>query len=144
MWSLSEIKKEEKQIENIEPPKPKKVDVFKVMGSAFSKNYVPSDKEIEKIPEFLFHNWLTGQPELVDLALFLTTHNIPLKAQYLFVRNIIPKCYVKYPKNNKKSQKDIEFIMDYYNCNEITAQQYLDLLSKNDIIRMKKEKELKG
>jgi len=141
-WDLDLTPKKEEKTEKLENdiPKKKKVDIFKVMTSALSKNYNPSEEEIEKIPEFLFHQWLSNEQYLIDVVAFFTTHNIPIIAQYKSIRYATPKMFLKYPKKSEKD-KNIELIMDYYKCSKKVAEQYLEFVNIDEI---KKKLEIKG
>lgn len=139
MWDL-EVKKETKVNPEEYIPKKKKVDIFKVMTSCLSKNYTPTEEELEKVPEFLFHQWLSAEPALIDIVAFFTTHNIPMPAQYKAIRYSTPKMFLKYPKKDK-TLDDIEFLMDYYKCNRKVAEQYLEFV---DVDALRKKVEVKG
>jgi len=134
-WGV-EIKKQE--IEEIEIKK-EKFDLFGTMYSCITKKGKPSKKDIEKIPEYLFHNLLSNNPQTINLAFLLTVKNIPIYYQYKLVDKMLPKTYIKYPKKNKDENAFIEFISDYYKCSYQIAKQYKELMSKEEIEFLKNE-----
>lgn len=126
-WGIK-IKKQE--IEEV--IKKEKFDLFGTMYSCITKKGKPSKKDIEKIPEYLFHNLLSNNPQTINLAFLLTVKNIPIYYQYKLVDKMLPKTYIKYPKKNKDEEKFINFISDYYNCNYQMAKQYYLLMDKEE------------
>ena len=130
--------KVEKQQE-VKETKKEKFDLFGVMYSCITKKGRPSKKEIEKIPEYLFHNLLSNNPQTINLSFLLTVKEIPIYYQYKLVDKMLPKTYIKYPKKNKKEDKFLEFISDYYKCNYQMAKQYKELMSEDEIRFLKNE-----
>ena len=114
------------------PPKKKSEDTFKIMYSALDKKMKPTLEQKKKISGFLFDNILANNESTLELAVMFTTHDIPPEKQYDMVRTLLPKCYIPYPKKGKKSQKDVDNIMRYYEVSERTANQYYDMLSSKE------------
>ena len=139
-WGIKQNKKEEK----IEIKK-EKFDLFGVMYSCITKKGNPSNKDINKIPEYLFHNLLSNNSKTINLSFLLTVKNIPIYYQYKLVDKMLPKTYIKYPKKNKFNDSFIDFLSEYYNCNYNLAKRYFELLSKEELNFLKNEmKKLKG
>jgi len=142
-WGIN-VKKHQ-EIKKEKEYKKEKYDLFGVMYSCITKKGNPSKKEIEKIPEYLFHNLLSNDPKTINLSFLLTVKDIPIYYQYKLVEKLLPKTYIKYPKKNKKEDELIEFISEYYNCNYQKAKIYKELMSEDEINFLKKEMEkIKG
>lgn len=50
---------------------------------------------------------------------------------YLLPKN--PKLYIPYLCKKEKTEKDIQYLMEYYQINQTTAKQYLKLISDEDM-----------
>ena len=120
------------QYEEYTPPKKEEPNMFRIMYSSLDKKMKPTEKQKKKISGFLFDNILANNEQTLELALMFTTHDIPVNKQYDMVRTLLPKCYIPYPKKSKKPQKDIENIIKYYNVNERIANQYFDMMTKEE------------
>ncbi|MCK5537941.1 MAG: hypothetical protein KAI79_14030 [Bacteroidales bacterium] len=118
--------------ENYKPEK-QKYNIFKIMYSALDKKYNPSEIEKSKVDAYLFSNILANNEKTLQIALMFTTNDIPVNAQYNMVRTLLPNCYIPYPKKKSKPRKDIDNLMKYYNLNERIANQYFDLISKDEL-----------
>ena len=61
-------------------------------------------------------------------------HKLPAKAIYDFYYETIPqnKKWLKYPKSEKEL-KEIQYIMRYFGVTEITAKDYVELISKEEM-----------
>lgn len=117
----------------------KEKSIFQIMGTAITKQEMPSNDEIAKINPFLFMRWLSNHPIGVDIANYLnTSQGIPIKAQYLFVRYTMPPKikYISYPKQEKDNSKEIDIIVKHYDVNRNTAKQYLSIISEEQLKRL--------
>jgi len=133
-------------IEDYVPEKKRGKSVFDIMMSAFNKKFKPTQVEKESIPEFLFHQILSNDPQTVQLALMFTTHQIPVAKQWDMVNELLGKCYIAYPKKTKVDTDDLNIISDFYNCSLRVAEQYCGLLTTvqiNDIIERSQTGHLK-
>ena len=120
-------------IEEYVPEKVKGKSVFDIMMSAFNKKFKPSQAEKDSIPEFLFHQILSNDPKTVQLALMFTTNTIPVACQYDMVRELLPKCYIAYPKKSKSDNEELELLQDYFQCSMYVADRYSKLLTTEQI-----------
>lgn len=128
----------EKQPEEFVYVKPKVKNPFDIMNTAFNKKFTPTLQEKQSINEFLFHNILSNDPKTIELALMFTTRKIPVERQYDIVRAFVPKCYIGYPSKKKEvKMEDVEMISDYYNCNMRVAEEYLELMTPDDVQRIR-------
>jgi len=127
----------EPEPEVFEYKKPKQKNIFEVMNSCITKKMKPTTKEKKSINEFLFHNILSNNESSLELALILTTHNIPIERQYDLVNIIMPKGYIPYPSKKKQQENEIvEKISDYYNCSMTVAKEYMNLMDEKEINRI--------
>ena len=117
--------------------KPKAKNMFMIMNSAIDKKMTPTLAEKKSISEYLFHQVLSNDPNTIELAVMLTTHNIPVEKQYDMIRMLLPKAYIPYP-SKKKTKEDIavERISEYYHCNIKVARRYHSLMTAKDIDRI--------
>lgn len=126
-----------REVEEYVPEKPKGKNAFEIMMSAFNKKFKPTQAEKESIPEFLFHQILSNDPQTIELALMFTTSNIPVDVQYNMIRNLLPKCYIPYPKKAKNTTDEtIENISQYYNCSIKVAVRYAEMMPPEEIDRI--------
>ena len=123
-------------IEEYVPEKVKGKSVFDIMMSAFNKKFKPSQAEKDSIPEFLFHQILSNDPKTVQLALMFTTHKIPVAKQWDMVNELLPKCFIAYPKKSKVDNEVLDTLSDYYNCSMHIADRYSRLLTTEQIVEI--------
>lgn len=120
--------------------KPKGKSPFDIMMSAMNKKFKPTQSEKDSIPEFLFHQILSNDPQTIELAVLFTTHSIPVGIQYDMVRNILPKCYIAYPKKSTKvDDKTLNDISAYYDCSIRTASMYVEIMPPHEIERIQEK-----
>lgn len=102
------------------------------MKSAVDKTFEPSEEEIKTINSFFLIRYISNDPSTIYIANVLNcSKNIPVNAQYKFVRNSTMDrvSFVNYPKKEKTSTtKELKLVMQYYKCNESTAKEYIKIL----------------
>lgn len=106
---------------------------YEIMKSAIDKSFEPSLEEMNKINPFFFARYISNDPSTIHIANVLNNFsNIPIDCQYKLVRySTIDKIsFINY--NKKIKSKDIEVIMKYYNTNEETAKEYLEIIKDTE------------
>lgn len=124
--------------------------MFKTLTSALDPKKNPTEEEIKKIPSFIFTRWLSGSPHAISAANAINLYNdIPIENQYYMIKYAFGGKikYIPYPKNITEDKlKKVEFIADHFKISEEKANEYMDLISKEElksIIDMYTEYELK-
>jgi len=106
---------------------------YSIMKSSVDKSFMPSDEEIRKINSFFLTRFVSNDPSTIYIANTLNCYvkNIPIEAQYKFVRNsTMDKInFINYPKQEKIiSDKDLNIIAYHYKCNLSIATEYVKIL----------------
>lgn len=124
--------------------------MFKTLTSALDPKKTPTIEEIQKIPSFIFTRWLSGSPHAISAANAINLYSdIPIENQYYMVKNAFGGKikFIPYPKNVTEDKlKKVQFISLHFNISEEKAQEYMDLISKEElkyIVDMYTENELK-
>lgn len=124
--------------------------MFKTLTSALDPKKTPTLEEIQKIPSFIFTRWLSGSPHAISAANAINLYSdIPIENQYYMVKNAFGGKikFIPYPKNVTEDKlKKVQFISLHFNISEEKAQEYMDLISKEElkyIVDMYTENELK-
>lgn len=124
--------------------------MFKTLTSALDPKKNPTEEEIKKIPSFIFTRWLSGSPHAISAANAINLYtDIPIENQYYMIKYAFGGKikYIPYPKNITEDKlKKVEFIADHFKISEEKANEYMDLISKEElksIIDMYTEYELK-
>jgi hypothetical protein len=115
---------------------------WNVMSSAFKKDFYPTEEEIKDISSFVFCRFLSNHPFGALIVNFINVYpEVPIENQYQLVRYSMPKIqYLKYPSTKKIAKtEELENVMEYYNCSEKTALEYLELMSDEEKERIMKK-----
>jgi len=111
--------------------------MFKIMTSSLDKRKKPTESEINKIPSYIFCRWLSGSPHCIFAANQINYyHNIPVIQQYQMIKNSFAGKikYIPYPKNESSNKStDINIISEHFKINMNNAQEYLELMSKDEL-----------
>jgi hypothetical protein len=112
-----------------------------------------SEDQILAFNAFMIHRYLSMNQDYIELVNIVQKIPSSNKKQiYLTYKNLIPKKYIhlKYIGKNKKSENGdlIEIISNYYEISKREAIDYIELLSKSDLINIlesigTEEKEIK-
>jgi len=124
---------------------------YSIMKSAVDKTFVPTDDELSKLNSFFLTRFVSNDPSTIYIANTLNCYvkNIPIQAQYKFVRNsTMDKInYINYPKKEKTiSDKELQIIAYHYKCNISIAKDYIEILGPDktlDIIKKYKDINIK-
>lgn len=114
------------------------------MFNVFKKilnNFEITEEEINKISDFVFCRWLSGNPNLIGLSnLFNQYSNIPLDLKVKIVQNIVggKVRYIPYPKGAKETEvKDLEYLSEFFNISREKAQMYAEFIDKKELQKIK-------
>jgi len=124
--------------------------MFKTLTSSIDPKKTPTAEDIQKIPSFIFCKWLSGNPHTIIAANAINMYSdIPIDNQYWMVKHAFAGKvkYIPYPKQQSQDTlKKVEFIADYFKISKEKANEYLELLSSEElnlIVQMYTEQELK-
>jgi len=130
MWLKSnkqikeEIKTKENELNDLIEEKKEKYDLFKVITSAFNKKYEPTLEEKQKINEWVFMNYVSNSPDLIEIVNEFNIREIPIEFQYDILKQITPKMFIKYPKKTKRDEMFDEIIDKYKVSYEVAREYY--------------------
>ena len=115
-----------------------------------TKKNMMRDSENDELSEKGYEPWLTNNalsyfPDTILYANEMNTyHQLENRPQYEYLINTIrpKKRWSKWVKN--ASNEELELICEYYGCNKIIGQEYLSLLSSEQIETIKLEQDTGG
>lgn len=100
-----------------------------------------TEEDVNKISDFVFCRWLSGNPNLIGLSnLFNQYSNIPLDLKVKIVQNIVggKVRYIPYPKGAKETEvKDLDYISEFFNISKEKAQMYAEFIDKKELQQIK-------
>lgn len=100
-----------------------------------------TEEDVNKISDFVFCRWLSGNPNLIGLSnLFNQYSNIPLDLKVKIVQNIVggKVRYIPYPKGAKETEvKDLDYISEFFNISREKAQMYAEFIEKKELQQIK-------
>ena len=110
-----------------------KATPYNVMKSSVDKSFKPTEEEIKTLNSFFLVRYISNDPNSIYIANILNCNvkNIPIEAQYNFVRNstLSKVAFINYPKKEKLvSDKELKLIMSYYKCSANVAKDYIKIL----------------
>ena len=125
-------------------------NMFKTMTGVLDPKKTPKPADINKIPSYIFCQWLSGSPYAVHAANQINRYsNIPIENQYHMIKSVFAGKikYIPYPKNvTTDSLKSVEFVATHYNISHDKAREYVELMDKTELqelVQMYTEQELK-
>jgi hypothetical protein len=103
------------------------------MKSSVDKSFDPTKEEIKSLNSFFLVRYISNDPNSIYIANILNCNvkNIPIEAQYNFVRNstLSKVAFINYPKKEKLvTDKELKLIMQYYKCSSKVAKDYIEVL----------------
>lgn len=114
--------------------------MFNVFKKILNKSEI-TEEDINKISDFVFCRWLSGNPNLIGLSnLFNQYSNIPLDLKVKIVQNIVggKVRYIPYPKGAKETEvKDLEYLSEFFNISREKAQMYAEFIDKKELQQIK-------
>ena len=100
-----------------------------------------TEEEINKISDFVFCRWLSGNPNLIGLSnLFNQYSDIPIELKVKIVQNLVggKVRYIPYPKGAKETEvKDLEYLSEFFNISREKAQMYSEFIDKKELQKIK-------
>ena len=110
-----------------------KATPYDIMKSSVNKSFIPTKEEIRTLNSFFLVRYISNDPNSIYIANILNCNvkNIPIEAQYNFIRNstLSKVAFINYPKKEKLiSDKDLKLIMKHYKCNANVAKDYIKIL----------------
>lgn len=100
-----------------------------------------NDEDVAKVSDYVFCRWLSGSPRTVQIAqMFNLYHNIPVGVKLKTAQKLIDGRikYIPYPKSqNKDEDTNIQLMCEYFNISIAKAKMYLELISDDDLKRIK-------
>jgi len=95
------------------------------------------EEKMKTYNPFMINRFLAIAPENLFFVELMNKGKIGKKTQYYFYLLAIPKGkkFLKYPKKtlDKKKEKIIESIMEYYEINRTKAEKYFELLNEKQV-----------
>lgn len=114
--------------------------MFNVFKKILNKSEI-TEEDINKISDFVFCRWLSGNPNLIGLSnLFNQYSDIPLDLKVKIVQNIVggKVRYIPYPKGAKETEvKDLEYLSEFFNISREKAQMYAEFIDKKELQKIK-------
>ena len=114
--------------------------MFNVFKKILNKSEI-TEEDINKISDFVFCRWLSGNPNLIGLSnLFNQYSNIPLDLKVKIVQNLVggKVRYIPYPKGAKETEvKDLEYLSEFFNISREKAQMYAEFIDKKELQKIK-------
>lgn len=98
-----------------------------------------TQEDIDKVNEFVFCRWLSGDARIVNIANTLNKYtNIPKELQLKFVNKVIggKVKFIPYPKSLKNDINDmasLKAISYFFNISERESKMYLEFLTKDEL-----------
>lgn len=114
--------------------------MFNVFKKILNKSEI-TEEDINKISDFVFCRWLSGNPNLIGLSnLFNQYSNIPIELKVKIVQNLVggKVRYIPYPKGAKETEvKDLEYLSEFFNISREKAQMYAEFIDKKELQKIK-------
>lgn len=114
--------------------------MFNVFKKILNKSEI-TEEDINKISDFVFCRWLSGNPNLIGLSnLFNQYSEIPIELKVKIVQNLVggKVKYIPYPKGAKETEvKDLEYLSEFFNISREKAQMYAEFIDKKELQKIK-------
>lgn len=114
--------------------------MFNVFKKILNKSEI-TEEDINKISDFVFCRWLSGNPNLIGLSnLFNQYSDIPIELKVKIVQNLVggKVKYIPYPKGAKETEvKDLEYLSEFFNISREKAQMYAEFIDKKEFQKIK-------
>lgn len=112
--------------------------MFNVFKKVLNQNSKFTQEDIDKVNEFVFCRWLSGDARIVNIANTLNKYtNIPKELQLVFIQNVIggKVKFIPYPKSLKNDVEDtvlLKAISKFFNISERESKMYMEFLTKEE------------
>ena len=113
--------------------------MFKVFNGCL-KNIPLTAEDEKKINSYIFKRYISNNIDGLMFCSYINSYDLSNEVLYEYFRCIFKNrkiTYIPYTTSDKKSD-DIEFLKKHYNCNDRVANDYLAILSPEQIKELKK------
>ena len=120
---------------------------FDIVKNIQSKDRVLSDQEIySDFNSFMVNRIFSNEQSIIHLSNELNRKGFTDKMVYDCYFYGLPKMkkYIQYNSKKEKTDKEIQYIMDFYKCNLTTAKQYAILISDEEKQKIVEYNEKRG
>jgi len=116
--------------------------MFKTMTGVLDPKKNPKPEEIQKIPSYIFCQWLAGNPHTILAANQINYYDdIPIECQYQMIKTVFAGKvkYIPYVKGATiDKQKSIEYVSKHFKISEEKAREYVELIDPEELENIKK------
>lgn len=112
--------------------------MFKVFGGCLKNVKLTAENE-KKINSFIFKRYISNNIDGLMFCSYINSYELSNEALYEYFRCILaPRkiSYIPFTKADKKSD-DIEFLKMHYKCNDRVANEYMSVLSSEQLRKLK-------
>lgn len=115
-------------------------------------NKTPIDETKEQFEKdynpWMINQFMSCDKQFIHLANAMNREGFTKEMNFDFYDNAIPKVkrFIKYSAKKEKTEKTIQYVMEWYGCSQTVAKQYMEIISKEELddIIHHFEKERKG
>lgn len=109
---------------------------FDIVDILLKKKPIPSDEDIQKhCNQYMVVTYLSCEAQFAEIAHEMAKLKITNKMFFMCLYEGLPKCnkFIKWNASKTKKEQHIVHLMEYFGCSQITAKQYLQLISKEEL-----------
>lgn len=112
--------------------------MFKVFSGVL-QNKKLDENDLPKINSFLFKRYISGHIDGLMFSSYINSYEIKADVLYEYYRCLLGKRNIKFIPfvKSKKNENDLEFIKFHYKCSDKVASEYLEVLSPQQIAKLK-------
>lgn len=114
--------------------------MFKTIIGVLDVKKNPTPEEIQKIPSFIFCNWLSGSPHAIFAANQINYYSdIPIENQYKMIKIAFGGKikYIPYPKKIQEDEfKHVDYLVEHFKISQEKAKEYLTIMDKSELKRI--------
>jgi len=118
----------------ISPPKKTSYEIIK---SSVDRSFEPTKEQIQAINPFFLIRFISNDPSTIYFANAINSFSdVPVNAQYSYIKNcnLNNVSFINFKKKDKEYIKDdIITLCKHFKCNEIVLNDYLTILSKDQV-----------
>lgn len=109
---------------------------FDFLNIFFDKKEIPTQEEIDKFcNQYMLNVTFSCDSGLVELAHEMSKLKISNKEYFDCLYYGLPKQkrYIQYNAKKVKADQDVKYVMEYYNCSQQTAKEYVSLMTEEEL-----------
>lgn len=121
--------------------------LFDYLKSLTSKNPRYCGEELINYNPWMVNRFLTDIPELLPVLEEINGgYNLTYQQHYDLLFEVIPKSkrFLKYNLKKENKEKDLTYVMEYYQVNYEVAKSYVELIAKDELKQIKDHFEKRG